>query len=154
MAGLRIPILIAEDNANDADLLKTSLEKHCAESFVQIVRDGEEAIDYLAGKGKYENRNRYPFPEFVLTDIKMPKVSGLEVVAWLKQHRECHIIPVIIWSSSSIDTEVIKAYELGANCYFQKPISAEEWNETVGLIVRFWKTAKKPPIPLERCVEE
>ena len=148
------PILIAEDDPNDAFLLKRILEKYCKESDVHLVNDGEEAIAYLAGEGEFADRERHPLPEFVLTDIKMPKKDGFEVLDWLKQHPQCRLIPVIVWSSSGIASDVTRAYELGANCYFQKPVLSEDWQVTIELIVRFWKAAQKPSMNLVKCAEK
>jgi CheY-like chemotaxis protein len=147
------PILIAEDNADDAFLLKRTIEKFCNKAPIQIVGDGEEALRYLAAEGEYADRDRYPFPSVVITDIKMPKKDGFEVLAWLKHHPECNVIPIIIWSSSALDSDVLRAYKMGANCYFQKPRALNDWDKTVELIVNFWETAKKPPIQLARCAE-
>ncbi len=147
------PILIAEDDDNDALFLKRTFEKVGITTPIQIVHDGEEAILYLGAEGKYADRDQYPFPRLVMTDIKMPKRDGFEVLQWVKRHPECHIIPIIVWSSSAMGSDVAKAYQLGANCYFKKPSSPDAWNDAIELIFKFWNAAEKPPMKLARCAE-
>ena len=147
------PILIAEDDENDALLLKRTLKKVGMTNPIQIVGDGEEAICYLSGHGKYDDREAFPFPSMVITDIKMPRKNGFDVLIWLKGHPECSIIPVVVWTSSIQQQDVLKAYELRANCYLQKPQSASAWQETVGLLFKFWDVCEKPSLQLSKCAE-
>lgn len=146
-------ILIAEDDENDAHLLRRTLKKIGVSMPIQIVEDGEEAIEYLSGMGQYTDRDIYPFPSVVVTDIKMPRKNGFDVLRWLKKHPDCAIIPVVVWTSSNQESDILKAYQLGANCYVQKPNSAAGWEETIALIFKFWDACQKPSLRLSHCAE-
>ncbi|MEO7299727.1 MAG: response regulator [Verrucomicrobiota bacterium] len=147
------PILIAEDDSNDVHLFNRTLKKIGINSPVQIVEDGEEAMCYLRGEGRYADRGIYPFPSMVITDIKMPRKNGFDVLMWLKRHPECSIIPIIVWTSSNQECDILKAYQLGANCYLQKPHSATDWCDTIALIFKFWEICEKPSVQLAKCAE-
>src|SRR5436190_8259903 len=116
-----ITILIAEDDSNDVMLIELAIRKNGITSPVRVVRDGEEAIEYLEGKGAYADRQKFPLPTVIITDVKMPRRSGLEVVEWVRQHPQYGIIPVLMLSGSRIEHDVVTAYRLGANTYFTKP---------------------------------
>ncbi len=141
------PILIAEDDPNDALLLQRAVKKAGVLNPVHIVHDGEQAIAYLAGEGPYSDRNKHPFPSFLWLDIKMPKKNGFDVLGWLQSHPKCSIIPCIMWSSSREERDVRVAYRLGVNCFFRKPNSHEEMEQVVKLIFQFWGAAERPEIP-------
>ena len=102
------------------------------------MRDGQEAIHYLMGEGKYSDRNEYPFPTILLTDLKMPKRNGLEVLQWIKEHENCRVIPTIIFSASAQFQDVEKAYALGANSYVQKPSTFEELTILLASLLDYW----------------
>jgi len=115
------PILAAEDNPDDLFLLERAFEKADLGRQVQIARDGLEATDYLEGKGRYGDRSQFPLPSLVLLDLKMPRRSGFEVLAWMRGRPEMARIPVIILTASSDEQDVGRAYELGAISYHVKP---------------------------------
>jgi CheY-like chemotaxis protein len=135
-------VLLAEDSEDDVFLftraLQQSAERVCVPIRLEVTRNGSEALAYLNGEGQFGDRQRYPFPEIVVTDLKMPQVNGLEVLAWLKEHEEYHRVPKILLSGSCEEHEVDEAYRLGVNTYFQKPSSAREYNELVYHIVCYW----------------
>lgn len=141
------PILIAEDDPNDALLLKRAIKRAGVQNPIQIVSDGEETIAYLEGRDPYFDRSKYPFPSFVWLDIKMPKKNGFDVLGWLQAHPKCSIIPCIVWSSSREERDVRVAYRLGANCFFRKPSTNEELERVVKQIFEFWAAAERPNIP-------
>jgi CheY-like chemotaxis protein len=144
------PILIAEDNDDDALLLKRTLSKIGVENPVHIVRDGEEAIAYLKAEGQYADRTKFPFPRFLVTDLKMPKVGGLELLQFAREHPDCAVVPIIVFTSSQHESDVSKAYKLGANCYVVKPQTLEEWDGVLKATFDFWcRFAQKPPLPLK-----
>ena len=116
-------ILVAEDSDDDIDLLKIAFRRLGVKNPIQIVRDGQEVIDYLSGTGEYADRLRFPVPAIMFLDLKMPRKTGLEVLEWLAEHSECSLIPTMVFSSSSQDSDITRAYELGANCYMVKPSS-------------------------------
>lgn len=120
-------ILLVEDQENDATLLKMAFTKNKILNPVQWVRDGLEAIAYLNGEGIYADRTLYPFPEVLLLDLKMPRMTGLELLAWIRDHPDFRVIPTIIMTSSRQDIDIEKAYNLGANTYMLKPSSSMNW---------------------------
>jgi CheY-like chemotaxis protein len=141
------PILIAEDNPDDVFLLKRALRRNGAESNVYIVEDGQEAIDYLRREPPFDDRFKYPFPSVIYTDLKMPRVSGLEVIRWLKEHPDCGVIPVIVFSASQQDEDIKQAYQLGANAYLVKPTTLDQLTEMIRVTMEFWKMCQKPLTP-------
>ncbi len=126
-------ILLAEDYDDDIALLQRAFERAQVRD-VQVVRNGDEAIEYLKGVGRYANRGAHPFPDLLLLDIKMPRRSGLEVLEWVRQQRSLKRLPVIVLTSSQNMKDVNEAHELGANSYLVKPT---DFRELVGLIKAF-----------------
>jgi CheY-like chemotaxis protein len=119
-------ILLVEDDPNDVLLMQRAFEKARLANPLRIVRDGEEAIDYLAGEGIYSDREKYPIPLLVLLDLKMPKRSGFEVLAWLRSQEYLSSLPVVVLTSSEEVPDVAKAYRLGANSYLVKPAQLDD----------------------------
>ncbi|MEO5803529.1 MAG: response regulator [Verrucomicrobiota bacterium] len=150
----RPAILVAEDNADDALILERTLRKVGIRNPIQIVRDGSEAIAYLKGSGPYHDRTAFPFPGVVITDLKMPKVNGFEVLKWLKNHPECSVIPVVVLTGSAIESDVVLAHQLHANCYLQKPTSADEFARMLQLLFNFWHMCKIPKLTSSVCAED
>lgn len=146
----KLLILSVEDDANDALLLKRAFIKNGINNPVHTSPDGADAIAYLQGHGRYQDRSAYPFPGVVISDIKMPRVNGLELLQWLRSHPECQVIPVLILSGSRLDEDIRAAYRLGVNAYLHKPSSFEELVETMGITFKFWKICQKPA-PIVRC---
>ena len=136
-------VLIAEDNPEDAILLRKALEKAGVRSRTKFVHDGEEVILYLQGLGAYTNRQSNPLPSMILLDIKMPKRTGLEVLEWLASNPEFSIVPTIILSSSNLDSDIRQAYRSGANTYFVKPNSFDELVSTMRNLQSYWEKAQK-----------
>jgi CheY-like chemotaxis protein len=144
------PILIAEDNPDDAFLLRMALERNETPHPIHIVENGLEVIKYLCGEPPYQDRTAHPFPSVVYTDLKMPLKDGFEVLDWVKKHPECYIIPVIILTSSDEDRDVRRAYQLGANSYIVKPGTLTQLTEIIGVSLRYWKFCTKP-LHLQKC---
>ena len=105
------------------------------EAPVQIVTDGEQVISYLRGEGSFADRQQFPFPGVIFLDIKMPRLGGFGVLEWVHKHPECHVIPTMMFSSSSHPDDVKRAYQLGANAYLVKPATISEL-EGVGFLAR------------------
>ena len=136
-------ILLVEDEENDAQLLEMAFKKNGILNPVHWAKDGLEAIAYLNGGGAYANRERYPFPEVLILDLKMPRMTGLEL-AWIRDHPDFKVIPTIIMTSSRQDPDIEKAYELGANTYMIKPSSFAELGKMVKLAHEYWAVSVKP----------
>ena len=136
-------ILIMEDNADDAWLLQRALRR-LGLTTLHIVRDGQEGVAYLAGEGPYANRDRYPLPGFIITDLKMPRLNGLEVLVWLRKHEKLRLIPTLVLSSSRAERDVASAYGFGANSYLVKPSSFADL-EKMGRVIRdYWESCEIP----------
>lgn len=119
-------ILQVEDDENDVLLFEHACQQAEVAPPVQIVADGQEAIQYLSGEGKFADRERYPMPRLVLLDLKMPRKDGLEVLEWIRQHPTLKTVVVIMFTSSAQPRDVNAAYELGVNSFIVKPASVEE----------------------------
>lgn len=143
-------ILVAEDDPNDTLLLRRAFQKNGIDLPMHISGDGSDAIAYLQGAGPYGDRAKYPFPRAIITDLKMPRCSGFELLEWVKTHEECSVIPIIILSASAEDRDVKRCYQLGANAYFQKPSNFGELCEVVKLSYQFWMRSVLPAIP-KKC---
>ncbi|MDB6066506.1 MAG: two-component system response regulator [Pedosphaera sp.] len=144
-------ILIIEDDPNDVLLLKKALSRAGINNPIQVATDGAQAIRYLQGEGEYGDRLRFPFPSVIFTDLKMPRMSGFDVLQWLRTHQECSVIPLIILTASKMDEDVRKAYQLGANAYLVKPSSIEELQEMVKASYEFWAWCEKPVVG-DKCL--
>ncbi len=138
-------ILLAEDDPNDVLLLERAFQKAGFGDILKKVRDGGEAIDYLSGKGIYADRERFPLPFLMLLDLKMPGTDGFEVLQWVRSEPELKRLLIVVLTSSNVQSDVDRAYELGANSYLIKPVG---FNEMVNLIQRFeiyWSEINRTP---------
>src|SRR5215469_3895428 len=134
----RSTILIAEDTEADVVLLRLAFQKAEINASLQVVRDGQQAIWYLSGTDGYEDRQRYPLPDLLLLDLKMPLVDGFQVLAWRREHPSLWLMPVVALSSSVLAEDVAKVLQLGANSYVEKPVGLDRLTEAAGAIGRFW----------------
>ena len=141
-----ITVLIAEDEESDYLLLECALRKTNPEVNVQWVHDGVAAIHYLKGEGVFADRSRYPVPQVILLDLKMPGATGIEVLGWVRDNPRYRVIPTLVMSSSHQPTDVEKAYALGANTYFVKPTSFETLVDLCEKITGYWSYGIKPNI--------
>lgn len=126
-------ILLAEDDDNDVFFMKRALQKAEITYPLHIVNNGQETVDYLAGIGKFHDRNRYPLPTLMFLDLKMPFLDGFEVLAWLQSQPALKKITAVVLTSSSEERDRKKAAELGAKGYFVKPPSVETVKEIIKL---------------------
>jgi two-component system, response regulator len=136
---MKLPIiLMVEDDPNDEELARLALEEHRVRNELVVVRDGAEALDYLFGTGKYKGRDLSIMPQVVLLDLKLPKVSGLQVLQRLRQDEKLKFLPVVVFTSSKEEQDLIDSYKLGANAYVRKPIEFAEFSNAVGQLGLFW----------------
>jgi len=137
-----IEILLVEDSQGDADLARETLADSKVLNSLHIVSDGEEAIAFLQRTGKHSNA---PRPDLVLLDLNLPRKSGREVLAELKEDANLRRIPVVVLTSSKAEEDILKAYDLHANCYITKPIDLFQFVKVVKSIEDFWLTIVKLP---------
>ncbi|MDB6121047.1 MAG: two-component system response regulator [Pedosphaera sp.] len=131
-------VLLVEDDLNDIFLVKRAFKKAHIPNPLQVVTDGEEAIHYFNGEGKYADRHHYPLPRLIVMDIKMPRKTGFEVLEWIKRDGILKRIPVVIVSSSDQPNDVNRAYELGANAYMIKPVNFKAVEGLFASITHYW----------------
>ena len=139
-----IEILLVEDNARDAELTVRALKKHNLANNLYIAKDGAEALDFLLCKGKYAKRDLTNLPKVVFLDLKLPKVSGLEVLKTIKGDKRISKIPVVIVTSSSEEPDVKEAYRLGANSYVLKPLDFEKFMTAISKLGYYWLVVNHP----------
>ena len=131
-------MLLVEDDPNDILLIQRAFAKACLVNPLKVVRDGEEALNYLAGSGEFSDRGRFPLPSLILLDLKLPRKSGLEILQWLRQQPSLKHIPVIVLTSSKESSDVSRAYDLGANSFIAKPVSFDSLVDVMKLLIRYW----------------
>ena len=137
-------ILLVEDDENDVFFFQRALNRAGMTHPLQVAHDGQEAIDYLRGGGKFTERANFPLPGLILLDLKLPFVMGLDVLKWIRQQSDLSFI-VIILSSSRQDDDVEAAYRLGANAYLVKPADVSDLERMVRAINDFWLGENTPP---------
>ncbi len=139
-------ILLVEDNPSDAELTLHALRKNNLANRVNLVRDGEEALDFLFCRGVYADRQSEAPPNLVLLDLKLPKVDGLEVLQEIKSDPRTRSIPIVVLTSSKEERDLVKSYKLGVNSYIQKPVSFADFQEVVRQLGMYWLLLNsKPP---------
>ena len=141
-----INILLVEDNEDDIEITQVAFEEAKIKNRLNIVRNGLEALDYLYGKEKFQDRGKYPMPKLMLVDINMPKMSGLELLERLKRDDKFKLIPVVILTSSKNEEDVVKSYGNGASAYLPKPVSHEAFVETINNFNIFWHLVELPNV--------
>jgi two-component system, chemotaxis family, response regulator Rcp1 len=137
-----IEILLVEDNPGDADLAREAMENSKIRNTLSVVGDGVEALDFLHHRGKYAEA---PRPDLILLDLNLPKKNGREVLAEIKSHENLKRIPVVILTASRDEEDILKSYNLHANCYITKPIDLHQFVRVVQAIEDFWLTIVKLP---------
>jgi CheY-like chemotaxis protein len=142
----RYSILLVEDDPNDIILIKRAFEKASITNPLPVVEDGEEAISYFAGKGPYSDRVKYPLPILLLLDLKLPRKSGHEVLEWLRRQPMLKRLPVVVLTSSQQDSDINRAYDLGANSYLVKPVTFDTLVEMMKTLNFYWLLLNENPI--------
>ncbi|MCD4772609.1 MAG: response regulator [Bacteroidales bacterium] len=137
-------ILLVEDDERDIELTLAALDDINIANKIDVVRDGEEALNYLFKRAQYKNREN-DTPAVVLLDLKMPKVDGLEVLRQIKESDELRNIPVVILTSSKMESDLITSYKLGVNAYVVKPVEFENFVKAVKELGSFWAILNEPP---------
>lgn len=139
-----LDILLVEDNQDDMDLALHALRREKLANEIFVVRDGEEALDFLFCRGEFAQRSFEHPPKLVLLDLKLPKVDGLEVLKQVKSDLRTKTIPVVIMTSSKEERDMVASYNLGVNSYIQKPVDFDQFRETVKTIGLYWLVINLP----------
>ncbi len=139
-------ILLAEDNANDAELTLAALREHRIANNIIVVRDGAAALDYLYRRGTFQDRPP-DAPGLILLDLKMPKVDGLEVLQAVKADPVLKLIPIVILTSSREEADLVRSYGLGVNAYVVKPVVFQDFMDAVKALGQFWAVVNELPPP-------
>lgn len=128
-------ILLVEDREADAELVKFTLSRNKVQTNLHIVENGYDALDFVNKRNGYEDK---PRPDLILLDINLPGISGIEVLQEIKKNEKTRVIPVVILTSSKHDEDVIKSYTYHANCYIQKPLDLDSFQEIIAKLEQFW----------------
>jgi CheY-like chemotaxis protein len=141
-----ITILLVEDNLQDIEITRRALAKGRVGNELKVVRDGEEALDYLYRRGKFQDPDASPRPGMILLDLNLPKVGGLEVLQQIKKDDSLKAIPVIVLTVSQREQDIVRSYDLGVNTYIQKPVEFDNFMRVINTVHEYWVlVATLPP---------
>jgi len=141
-----VEILLVEDSLDDAELTVQVLRRNNLANHIEVVRDGEEALDFLFCKGAFKERSFRP-PRLVLLDLKLPKLDGLEVLRQIKGDPRTKAVPVVVMTSSREEKDMVESYRLGVNSYIPKPVDFDQFRETVKQLGLYWLLVNRAPPP-------
>ena len=140
-------ILIVEDEAHDVEFLTRAFQRTGMKNPIRSVANGEEAIAYLSGRGKYADRTAFPLPRVIITDLKMPQMGGLELLRWMHSNPRWRIVPTIVFTSSTSQADVDAAFDHGASGYMVKPVAFDELEQMVKTMANYWRLSLVPKPP-------
>ena len=141
-----VDILLVEDNQDDIDLALHALRQGKLANSIFVVRDGEEALDFIFCRGQYSQRSVDHPPKLVLLDLKLPKVDGLQVLKAVKGDPRTKTIPIVIMTSSKEERDMVESYNSGVNSYIQKPVDFEQFRNTIKTLGMYWMVVNQPPV--------
>jgi len=139
-------ILLIEDEEAHAELTKRAIRKAGNANRIDVLTDGEEALDYVFNRAKYADKTKYPLPGLIMLDIKLPGIDGIEVLKQIKEHPVLKKIPVIMLTTSDREEDICRSYVHCANSYLTKPVGFKEFEEKIMQIDSYWMLLNKPPI--------
>jgi two-component system response regulator len=142
-----VEVMIVEDSSEDLELTMRSLRKADLANQIHVARDGVEALDYLFGEGTFSGRPPGAQPRVILLDLKLPRVDGIEVLRRLKGHPRTRAVPVVVLTSSKEPNDLSECYRLGVNSYIVKPVTFEQFAQTVKELGMYWLVLNQPPPP-------
>ena len=131
-------ILVVEDNPDHLELTVLTLQEHGVKAKIEIARDGAQALDYLFGRGIHEGRDTQKQPSFILLDMKLPKLSGLDVLRSVRENPLTALVPVVMLTSSSEHSDILACYQSGANSFIRKPVDFGEFTEKIDCLQAYW----------------
>lgn len=133
-----VKILLVEDSLQDIEITKRAFVKGRVRNELFVVRDGQEALDFLYQRGKYKTPGGSPRPGMILLDLNLPKIGGLEVLKQVKQDEQLRAIPVIVMTASPREEDVVRSYDLGVNTYIQKPVEFDTFMKVISAVQEYW----------------
>lgn len=142
MRNRKLKILLVEDNPDDVKIAERSLKKGNVQNELFVVQDGQEALDFLRRKGRFSDA---PRPDLIFLDLNLPKLSGHEVLAEIRQDQNLKRIPVIVLTVSTHDEDIVKAFDSGASGYIHKPPSTTEFIKVISTVLDYWEISELPP---------
>jgi two-component system, response regulator len=140
-----VEIVLVEDNPSDVELTLHAFEKKRLANLIHVVRDGAEALDFLFGQGQYAGRNALNVPKLILLDLKLPKVSGIDVLRRIRKDPRTQLVPVVALTSSREEKDIEECYRLGVNSYIVKPVEFDKFTEAVERLGYYWLLMNQPP---------
>jgi len=140
-----VEILLVEDDPNDVRLTLHALQRENLKNRIEVMRDGEEALDFLFRRGTFSSRAHTRPPKLILLDLKLPKVDGMEVLRQLKSNAGTQAIPVVVLTSSKEERDLVESYKLGVNSYIQKPVDFDQFRQTIKAVGLYWLVVNQPP---------
>ena len=145
MYGESLTILLVEDNPDHAELIMRNMEDFQVANVINHVKDGQAALDYLYGRGKYSDRRQFPMPHLMLLDLRLPKVDGLDVLKEVKADEALRALPVVILTTSDAERDMAMAYEYHANSYVTKPVNFDEFSRLLKDLGFYWLAWNRHP---------
>ncbi len=140
-----VEILVVEDNINDAELTLRALRKNKITDKLHRVGDGKDALDFIFAKGDYLNRKNYDDPKVIFLDLKMPKLSGIEVLQKIRSSHQKKSIPIVVLTSSKENQDIDACYKYGVNSYIVKPVKFDDYMKTICDVGNYWMSLNQPP---------
>ena len=139
-------ILLVEDNPDDEALTKRALERNHLANEIAVVRDGEEAVQFLFGEGEFEDRDTTIQPQLILLDLKLPKLDGIEVLRRIRSDERTKLIPVVMLTTSDEERDRIRSYTFHVNSFVRKPVDFSEFTQAIQQIGMYWLVLNEPPL--------
>jgi two-component system response regulator len=140
-----VEILLVEDNPNDVELTLHAFQKKRLANSIDVVRDGAEALEYLFATGRYSTRNPLDVPRLILLDLKLPKLSGIEVLRRIREDPRTRMIPVVVLTCSREEKDLVETYRLGVNSYIVKPVEFDKFTDVVEQLGYYWLLINEQP---------
>jgi len=140
----KFTIVVAEDDANDRKLLHLALQRNLKPVEIHELTDGIETVEYLKGEGRFKDRIKFPLPDLLIVDLKMPRMDGLQVIDWVRKEPQLARLPIVMLSGSGLDQDVAEAYRLGVNSYIRKPEDFNDFVHKLGVLIDYWMMTESP----------